>query len=174
MTPQPHSSGGFSLIELLVTLAIVAVLGVMIVPVVQVAQQREKEQLLLVALREIRGGIDAYKRAGEEGLIEIAPDVSGYPPNLDLLVEGVPRRETQSTPLKGKPGPAKALGGKIYFLRRLPRDPMNDQVGLTPSQTWGKRSFSSESSDPKEGDDVYDVYSLSPKRGLNGSLYAAW
>ena len=174
MTVLPRASEGFTLIELLVTLAIVAVLGAMIVPVVQVGKQREKEQLLMAALREIRGGIDAYKRAGEEGLIEIAPEVSGYPPNLDMLVEGVARRETEDKPLKGKGRSAKPLSGKIYFLRRVPRDPMNDDLGLTPSQTWGKRSFSSESTDPREGEDVYDIYSLSPKRGLNGSLYAAW
>jgi general secretion pathway protein G len=174
MTPHSRFSGGFTLIELLVTLAIVAVLGVMIVPVVQVVKQREKEQSLLAALREIRGGIDAYKRAGEEGLIEIPGDVSGYPPTLDVLVEGVARRETQAKPAKGKVGSAKTLSGKIYFLRRVPRDTMSDQTGLTASQTWGKRSFSSESSDPREGDDVYDVYSMSPKRALNGSLYAAW
>jgi general secretion pathway protein G len=172
MSLHRRTPAGFTLLELLVTLAIVAVLGVMTVPVLQVGIQREKEQLLLSALREVRGAIDAYKRAGEEGLIEVSAESTGYPPNLDMLVDGVARRETQAKPVKGKS--VRALTGKIYFLRRVPRDPMNDQVGLSASQTWGKRSFASESSDPREGDDVYDVYSLSRKRGLNGSLYAAW
>jgi general secretion pathway protein G len=152
---------GFTLIELLVTLAILSVLAVMTVPVAQVTIQRHKEETLRAALREIRQAIDAYKKAGDEGLFDVEADASGYPPNLAVLVDGVVKsQDTQ--------------GKKLYFLRRIPRDPMNEQTELSDEATWGKRSFDSEADDPREGNDVYDIYSLSDQEGLNGVPYKKW
>lgn len=154
-------SHGFTLIELLVTLAILAVLATLAVPVAQVARQRTQEQELRLALRDIRHGIDAYKRAADDGRIEHSLGSSSYPKNLQLLVDGVPDQRDPKH-------------NKIYFLRRIPRDPMNINADLEDADTWGKRAYASEANDPQEGDDVYDVYSTSSTIGLNGVPYNKW
>ena len=152
---------GFTLIELLVTLAILALLGTMVVPVAQITSQRRDEAELRRSLREIRAGIDAFKKASDEGRVAKAAGATGYPPRLEMLVEGV--RDMRS--------PKEA---KIYFMRRLPRDPFHTDPETPDADTWGKRSYASEPDEPKEGEDVYDVYSMSEKIGLNGIPYRRW
>jgi general secretion pathway protein G len=154
-------SRGFTLIEMMVTVALVGILASVAVPLTQMAVQRQKEQELRAALREIRSAIDAYKRAGDEGRVHRSATTTGYPPSLEALVEG-------AADLKD-PGRR-----KIFFLRRVPRDPMNADMALAPAATWGKRAYSSEADRPMEGDDVYDVRSLSSRVGLNGLPYVQW
>lgn len=149
------------MIELLVTVAIVAILATIAMPLSEILIQRNKEQELRTSLRLIREAIDSYKQASDQGDIAKKSDESGYPKSLKTLVEGV---ENIRDPKKSK----------IYFLRRLPRDPLAGDDSLDSSATWGKRSYASPPDDPQAGDDVFDIYSLSKEVGLNGIRYRDW
>jgi len=101
---QAVAARGFTLIELVITVAIVALLASVALPVSELAVQRTKEQ----------------------------------------------------------------------ELRRIPRDPFNADPTLSAAATWGKRSYASPPDDPKEGDDVFDVFSLAQGKGINGQPYRDW
>jgi general secretion pathway protein G len=153
---------GFTLVELLMTVAIIGLLSSIVLPLAELSVQRNKEQDLRLALREIRVALDAYKKAVDEGRIKLSAGMSGYPESLQTLVDGV-------SDIKNPNG-----NNRIYFLRRIPRDPMSADALKSNEETWGIRSFESSADDPQEGKDVYDVYSLSPDTGLNGVAYNKW
>jgi len=152
---------GFTLIELLVTLVLLALVLTSAAPVMQLTAQRSKEQELRRALWQIRDAIDAYKQASDDGLIKRNFDATGYPRSLQILVNGV---ENSKDPKKRK----------IYFLRQIPRDPFASDQSLRPDETWLKRSYASSFEKPAEGDDVYDVHSMSNTKGLDGRPYSEW
>lgn len=156
-----HTARGFTLIELVVTVAIVAILASVAVPLVELNVQRAREHELRTALRQIRGALDAHKRATDEGRVLARTGGSGYPRTLNELVDGVSDAKSPTT-------------ARIYFLRRLPRDPFNPDRSLSAAETWGLRAYSSPPDTPAEGEDVYDVYSKSSRTGLNGQRYRAW
>ena len=153
--------GGFTLIEMMIVIAIIGVLVSVAAPFAQIAEQRVRENDLRRALRELRQGIDAYKQAVDEGRVQRATQDSGYPKTLDVLVDGV---EDLKSPNRKK----------IYFMRRIPRDPMDLNQLLAPAQTWETRSYASPPEEPKEGDDVFDIHSKSTRLGLNQIPYKAW
>lgn len=153
---------GFTLIEMVVTVAIVGLLASVALPLAEVTVKRSKEHELRLALREIRTALDAYKQAVEEGRISSAMQESGYPLSLQVLVDGVP---DASSPDRKK---------RIYLLRRVPRDPFFTDPTRPAEETWGKRSYASSPEQPEEGEDVFDVHSLAPGTGLNGIPYARW
>ena len=152
--------GGFSLIELLVVIAIMAVLASIGLPLAELSQRRAQEEELRRSLREIRTAIDAYKRLVDQGSIQRAADASGYPPRLELLVEGVVDARS-------------AQGSKIYLVRQLPRDPLAPD-GVAAADTWSLRSYASPPEAPQPGKDVYDVHSKATGIGSNGVAYLNW
>jgi general secretion pathway protein G len=152
---------GFTVIELVVTVAIIGVLVSVALPLAELSVRRTKEQELRHALRQIRTALDEYKRAGDEGRIERKADDTGYPPSLEVLSQGTENSKD-------------AARKKVYFLRSVPRDPFHTEGKTPAAQTWGLRSYASPPDAPQPGKDVFDVYSLAPGAGLNGVPYREW
>lgn len=153
-----HGERGVSYLELVAVCAILVVLASAILPVGRVAVQRQRELELRRALREVRRAIDQYKQAVDQGQIggtEVKLGSEGYPPDLETLVKGVKR--------------VGALDRKIKFLRRIPKDP------ITGEEEWGLRCYQD---DPDStswcGENVWDVYSKSTSKGLDGTIYNTW
>jgi general secretion pathway protein G len=156
---RPHA--GFTLIEMVVTLALLGLLAMLAAPVAETAVQRSREQTLRQGLREIRDALDRYHGAVESGQIARRIGESGYPPSLEVLVAGVPNVQDPK-------------GGRIYFLRRMPRDPFVRESNVAAESTWGRRSYASAPDDPRDGDDVFDVFSKDTGVGMNGTPYREW
>jgi len=153
---------GFTILELIIVIMILSVLTTAAVPMVRNSVKRERESELRLALRQLRKAIDDYKRfndmsGGAAIPIELRTP-SGYPKELKTLVEGFT--------------PANVVGtsqNRIRFLRKIPVDPM------TGDAEWGLRSYK-DKPDSTEwgGEDIYDVYSKSSDKALNGTLYKNW
>jgi general secretion pathway protein G len=143
---------GFTLVELIVATAILVILTGLAVPMARVAIKREREKELRAALWEMRDAIDRYKDAADRGGFQIKVDTQGYPPDLQSLVDGVD-----------------VNGKKLKFLRRIPMDPM------TGNTDWGLRSMQDDpDSDSWGGQNVFDVYTKSQGKGLDGTDYKGW
>lgn len=147
--------------ELLVVVAIMSILAAIAFPLAELSHRRAQEEELRRSLREIRSALDAYKRMVDAGLIARPSGGSGYPPNLQVLVNGETNAQTPQA-------------SKLYFLRRIPRDPLAPDTVADAAATWGLRSYDSPPDDPRPGHDVYDVYSKAQGSGLDGRPYRQW
>lgn len=156
----PSSPKGFTYIELLVSLALLALIASVVIPVSELSSRQQKEREFKMALLEIRQAIDAYKVASDRNEIpEKYKTTSGYPPNLNVLT-GIPSSFQAEKPIR--------------FLRRIPYNPFIEIKDLKPEDTWAKRCYLSEAKEPKEGEDVYDIYYASNTVGTNGISYNKW
>lgn len=159
---RSQSRTGFTLIELVVTVAIIGLLATLVLPMTELVVKRQKEHELRLALREIRTALDTYKQDVDDGRIDQSLEKSGYPATLEVLVDGVQDKLSPDG------------NSKIYFLRRIPRDPFFPDSSKPNQDTWGLRSYQSSADSPEEGDDVFDVYSRNQGVGLNGIPYKNW
>lgn len=167
-SPFPCSVG-FTLIELVMTLALVGLVALTALPLYEVVSTRTRETELRVALRTIRSALDAYKAAADAGVIAIQSGDSGYPPSLDVLVQGMEVNTRSATTANGQPAIK-----RIVFLRNLPRDPFAAYEAIPAEQTWSTRSYGSPPDAPESGADVFDIASKSTRTALNGAPYSSW
>lgn len=147
-------------LELVATATILMILASAILPLGRTAHRRAQELELRRALRDIRTAINEYKALADENVIENADAKAGatnYPPELERLVEGARVRNRVDAQRKMK------------FLRRIPVDPM------TGKAEWGLRCYQDEPDSRSWcGDDVFDVYSKSTGKALDGTTYDTW
>lgn len=149
------SDQGFMLVELIAAITILLVLATMAVPLARVELVRSRETELRRDLRQMREAIDHYKSLSDGAFLPVKADTYGYPSDLQSLVEGVPIRALPDV--------------KYKFLRQIPVDPM------TGSKDWGLRSMQDDvDSRSWGGQNVFDVYSKSEKKALDGTSYADW
>jgi len=161
MNERTNTERGFTLVEMVMTVAIVGVLASAAMPLASLVSQRSKEQELRQSLLQIREAIDAHRRDFDAGRIAKGTTDSGYPKSLKDLTEGVVDQTSQ----KKK---------RIIYLRRLPRDPLHTDPSIPAMDTWGLRSYDSPPDEPSPGNDVFDVYSRNKGVGLNGIPYSKW
>jgi general secretion pathway protein G len=158
---------GFTYIELMVTLAVIMVLASAALPVYRWDEKRRRENHLRVHLRTMRDAIDQYNKYMQEGLI-VSQDVEQcaspenlrtcYPRTLEELVEGVEVGDPESPESE-----------TVKFLLRIPVDPFTEEA------RWGIRSYQDDwDSKSWGGENVFDVYSLSELRALDGTYYRDW
>ncbi len=158
----PRIQNGFTLLEIIISVAILAVLTAAAIPMVRNSVKRERESELRLALRQMRIAIDTYRAYHEKTNGTAIPiewkTQSGYPKNLEILVEGfIPANQIGTS------------GNRVRFLRRLPIDPM------TGDTEWGMRSYKDKSDSTSwGGEDVFDVYTKSSGEALNGTRYGDW
>ena len=148
---------GFTLIEMIITVAILSLLAGLAIPVARNDSKRRREVALKYSLSELRRAIDGYKADCERGLVgplDRKLNDECYPPKLDVLVEGIhPPNSTRT----------------IRYLRAIPIDPMSGKA------EWGLRSVQDEPDTSSWGEqNIYDVYTLSDGTALNGTRYRGW
>ncbi|MES2948832.1 MAG: type II secretion system protein [Pseudomonadota bacterium] len=158
-----HKAMGFTLVELLVTLALVGIAASVVLPLASVIETRAKEAELRRSLRTIRQALDNYKTAVDAGVIDKQTEASGFPASLEELVTGVPR----STAMGFSATP-------MIFLRSVPRDPFAEDKETAATSTWNIRSYGAKPGDFSGGKDVFDVSSKSEKTAMDGSFYSNW
>ncbi|HVO10426.1 MAG TPA: type II secretion system protein [Vicinamibacteria bacterium] len=150
---------GVTYLELVATAAILVILASAILPLGRVAIQRTRELELRRDLRNLREAINRYKNAVDQGQIggtDVKVGSEGYPPDLEILVKGVNRVGATAD-------------RKLKFLRRIPVDPM------TGTKEWGLRCYQDEpESSSWCGENVWDVYSKSTAKALDGTTYNTW
>ena len=137
---------GFTLIELVIVMAVLAILASVVMPLARVSVKKGKELELRQDLRIMRQAIDKYKENYDKHLYKKEEEVdrSGYPKTLEELLEK-------------------------KVLRRIPIDPFMGKGD------WITRSYTDDpESSLSDGKDVFDIKSTSDGTALDGTKYREW
>ena len=147
---------GFTLLEILISLVLLSVLAAAVIPTTRLVIKRQKEAMLRTALLEVRGAIDRYKKAADDGLIVVeAVEQMGYPKDFDSLITGAALKKDATK--------------RMRFLRKIPVDPMTGEA------EWGMRSTYDDPDGKGWGrENLFDIYSLSDGYGFDETEYASW
>jgi general secretion pathway protein G len=153
---------GVSLLELVVTITILGILAAGVMPLVRNTAIRSKEMELHRNLRVIRVAIDDYKKTFDKGPDGPLKTGSGFPKDLQELVEGKDFGDVKT--------------GKVKFLRRKVLNPLNPKSAEDDKQWgWELRCYKDEPTSSKWcGDDVFDVYAPQDGTALDGTKYNEW
>jgi len=140
---------------MIIVMAILSLMATIVMPLAKTTAKRNREMELRQNLRIIRTALDEYRKLADEDKIYKGTGESGYPKNMQILIDGIPL-------INGG-------GMRAKLLRRIPKDPMIEDG------EWGKRSyFDDPDTEVWDGRDVYDVYSKSNGIALDGSRYGNW
>lgn len=90
MVRLSHSSKGYTLLELVITLTVLAIMVLGTIPIAQNAVKRQKEMRLRQTLRDIRNAIDEFKR-DTVGACPLGAVASGNPTQVGQNIPTDPR-----------------------------------------------------------------------------------
>jgi general secretion pathway protein G len=152
---------GVSLLELVVSITILGILAAGVVPLVRNTATRSREIELRRNLRVIRIAIDDYKKTFDkmpEGPLKTG---SGYPKDLQELVDGKDFGDVKT--------------GTVKFLRRKVLNPLDPKSSTDDKWGWELRSYKDKPDSSSWGkEDVYDVYAPQDGTALDGTKYKEW
>jgi general secretion pathway protein G len=143
-----HGADGFTLLELIVVIAIVGILAAMAVANLKQTPRRAKEAVLKTNLRTLREVIDQFYA-----------DQGTYPPTLEDLVSEGYLRKVPIDPITG------ADDWNVVFENEV-QDDLDDGGGF---DDWDDFD---DVDDSAPG--IIDVHSSSPDNSLDGEPYAEW
>lgn len=193
-----QGESGFTLIELVITIAVLAVLALGTIPLVQNSVRRQKEQNLREQLRAMRLAIDEFHRdaiggcstggtpppADPRSVVMITDckifevdNIDRFPPTIETLVEGVdvkPRglninNTGTRRPFDDPEGATK--GSNLPKKKVYLRELPIDPI--TGEKDWLYRSpYQEKDSSDWDGISIFDVRSRADGESLTGEKYA--
>jgi general secretion pathway protein G len=204
VSSQRSDRGGFTLIELVISITVMTILTLGVVPLVKMAVKRQKEQQLREALRTMRAAIDQFHREAlvypctQQGpptgnrppplpvdpRIKVAitdctifgvDNPDRYPPDLETMVSGVNVIPTSATNAVGNPNiTATQVGSALATKKKIYLRAIPIDP-MTGKAEWDLRScYDPADSDSWGGENVFDVRSKSRGTAMNGEKYSDW
>lgn len=196
--------GGFTLVELLMTLAVVTIMTLGVIPLVKVSVKRQREQRLREELRQIRNAIDQFHREAIAGVRVQTQQQQAQQPQQQQQIYVDPRVRVgitdqlifnQDNPDRYPPDLETMVRGvSVTPLQAGPVDinKAPTENGLTSTKKkvylrsipidpmtgeadWEPRStYDAFDASSWGGENVFDVHSKSKETALDGTKYNEW